>query len=183
MSRTPPSPTALRVAELPQNAQTPFSLRPDAEALREIALELGLTSVRKLSFQGTLTALGRTDWQLDARLGATVIQPCVVTLEPVTTRIDADITRLFIKDYVEPDEPEAEMPEDDRSEPLTPWIDPAVVMIEALALEVPEYPRADGAELGELIYTKPGDTPMTDADARPFAGLADLRQALKDDKD
>jgi uncharacterized metal-binding protein YceD (DUF177 family) len=168
----------LRVAELPQNAKTPFSLRPDAAALRQIAEDLGLGSVRKLSFEGTLTALDRTDWQLDARLGATVVQPCVVTLEPVLTRIDADITRLFVKDYVEPDEPEAEMPEDDRSELLTAWIDPTAVMIEALALEAPEYPRAPGAELGEVIYTKPGDAPMTDADARPFAGLASLRDKL-----
>jgi uncharacterized metal-binding protein YceD (DUF177 family) len=183
MSLTPPTSTALRVAELPQNTETPFSLRPDANTLRQIADELGLTSLKKLAFEGKLTALGKTDWQLDARLGATVVQPCVVTLEPVMTRIDTNITRLFIKDYSEPDEPEAEMPEDDRSEPLTPWIDPAVVMIEALALEVPEYPRAADAELGKAVYTKPGEAPMTDEDARPFAGLADLRKNLEDGKE
>jgi len=183
MSRTPPSPSALRVAELSQNASTPFSLRPDAESLKVIAQELGLTSVRKLAFEGTITALGNTDWQMDARLGATVVQPCVVTLEPVQTRIDAKITRLFMKDYVEPDEPEAEMPEDDESEPLGQWIDPAAVMVEALALEIPEYPRANGAELGQVVYTKPGEIAMTDEDARPFAGLAGLRQKLEDDED
>jgi uncharacterized metal-binding protein YceD (DUF177 family) len=183
MSRTPPSPTALRVAELPQNVDTPFSLRPDANHLRQIADELGLSSLRKLSFEGKLTALGSTDWHLNARLGATVVQPCVVTLVPVLTRIDTDITRLFVKDYVEPEEPEAEMPEDDRTEPLGAWIDAVVVMIEALALEVPEYPRADGAELGQVVYTKPGNSPMTDEDARPFAGLANLRQKLEDDKE
>lgn len=183
MSRTPPTPTALRVADLPQNADTPFSLRPDAATLRQIAEELGLTSLKKLAFEGKLTALGKNDWQLDARLGATVVQPCVVTLEPVTTRIDADINRLFIKDYSEPDEPEAEMPEDDRSEPLTPWIDPAAVMVEALALEVPEYPRSGDAALGQVVYTKPGQAPMTDEDARPFAGLADLRRNLEDGKE
>ena len=164
MSRTPPSPTALRVAELSQNAQTPFSLRPDADSLRMIAEELG-----------------RSDWELEARLGATVVQPCVVTLEPVQTRIDVDVTRLFVQDYEEPEEAEVEMPEDDRTEPLGAWIDPAAIMIEALALEIPEYPRADGAELGQAVYTKPGDTPMTDEDARPFAGLAGLKNQLKDD--
>jgi uncharacterized metal-binding protein YceD (DUF177 family) len=183
MSRTPPTSTALRVADLPQNADTPFSLRPDADTLRQIADELGLTTLRKLSFEGKLTALGKTDWKLDARLGATVVQPCVVTLEPVTTRIDTNLTRLFVKDYIEPDEPEAEMPEDDRSERLTAWIDPAAVMVEALALEVPEYPRADGAELGQAVYAEPGVAPMTDEDARPFAGLAQLREKLEDPKE
>ncbi|WP_176249196.1 DUF177 domain-containing protein [Sulfitobacter sp. HGT1] len=183
MSRTPPTSTALRVADLPQNADTPFSLRPDADRLRQIADELGLTTLRKLSFEGKLTALGKTDWRLEGRLGATVVQPCVVTLEPVMTRIDANITRLFVKDYIEPEEPEAEMPEDDASERLGTWIDPAVVMIEALALEVPEYPRAADAELGQAVYTEPGAAPMTDEDARPFAGLAQLREKLEDPKD
>ena len=180
MSRTPPSPTALRVAELSQNAQTPFSLRPDADSLRKIAEELDLSALRKLSFEGRLKALGRSDWQLESRLGATVVQPCVVTLEPVQTRIDVDVTRLFVQDYEEPEETEVEMAEDDRTEPLGAWIDPAVVMIEALALEIPEYPRADGAELGQAVYTKPGEAPMTDEDARPFAGLANLKDQLKD---
>ncbi|MBQ0715694.1 MAG: DUF177 domain-containing protein [Sulfitobacter litoralis] len=180
MSRTPPSPTALRVAELSQNAQTPFSLRPDADSLRKIAEELDLSALRKLSFEGRLKALGRSDWQLEARLGATVVQPCVVTLEPVQTRIDVDVTRLFVQDYEEPEETEVEMAEDDCTEPLGAWIDPAVVMIEALALEIPEYPRADGAELGQAVYTKPGEAPMTDEDARPFAGLANLKDQLKD---
>lgn len=180
MSRTPPSPTALRVAELSQNAQTPFSLRPDADSLRKIAEELDLSALRKLSFEGRLKALGRSDWQLEARLGATVVQPCVVTLEPVQTRIDVNVTRLFVQDYEEPEETEVEMAEDDRTEPLGAWIDPAVVMIEALALEIPEYPRADGAELGQAVYTKPGEAPMTDEDARPFAGLANLKDQLKD---
>ena len=180
MSRTPPSATALRVAELSQNAQTPFSLRPDADSLRKIAEELDLSALRKLSFEGRIKALGRSDWQLEARLGATVVQPCVVTLEPVQTRIDVDVTRLFVQDYEEPEETEVEMAEDDRTEPLGAWIDPAVVMIEALALEIPEYPRADGAELGQAVYTKPGEAPMTDEDARPFAGLANLKDQLKD---
>ncbi|NOR31589.1 MAG: DUF177 domain-containing protein [Sulfitobacter sp.] len=173
----------MRVADLPQNADTPFSLRPDADTMRQIADELGLTTLRKLSFEGKLTATGKSDWRLDARLGATVVQPCVVTLEPVTTRIDANITRFFIKDYQEPEEPEAEMPDDDRSEPLTSWVDPAAVMIEALALEAPEYPRADGAELGQAVYAEPGVAPMTDEDARPFAGLAQLREKLEDPKE
>ena len=70
------------------------------------------------------------------------------------------------------------MTEDDTIERLGAWIDPAVVMIEALTLAVPDYPRKDDVTLGEAVYTKPGDAPMTEADARPFAGLAGLRDKL-----
>ena len=80
--------TSLRVADLPQNAPTSFDLRPAAAALDEIRQDLGLLGLRKLSFSGDVQARGKRDWVLNGKLGATVIQPCVVTLEPVTTRID-----------------------------------------------------------------------------------------------
>tara|TARA_R110002094_G_scaffold133924_1_gene126315 strand:- start:1740 stop:2291 length:552 start_codon:yes stop_codon:yes gene_type:complete len=179
MSRTPPSPTALRVADLSQNVENAFALRPDAETAKNLAQILELSALRKLSFVGRIVSMGKTDWQIEARLGATVVQPCVVTLEPVTTRIDTNVVRRFIHDFSDPDEPEAEMPDDETSEPLGQWIDPAIVMQEALALAVPDYPRKDDAELGQLVYTKPGEAPMTDEDARPFAGLANLKDQLK----
>lgn len=179
MSPKSPSDTAIRVTDLSQSAENGFSLRPDKDALEQIAAALDLSALRKLSFEGQISPLGRSDWQLTGRLGATVVQPCVVTLAPVTTRIDSDVTRQFVTDYVVPDEPEAEMPEDDTTEPLDQWIDPAAVMREALALMLPDYPRADDAELGQSVYTEPGQTPMTDDDAKPFAGLADLKAKLK----
>ena len=179
MAHLPPSDTALRVAELSQTAENSFSLRPDGEELKVIADELGFSSLRKLSFSGRIKPLAGSDWTLEGRLGATVVQPCVVTLEPVMTRIDVDVTRNFISTFAYPDEPEVEMPDDDTSEPLGSWIDPGVVMREALALAAPDYPRKDDAELGQLVYTKPGEAPMTDEDARPFAGLADLKSKLE----
>ena len=181
MLRTPPSSTALRAAELSQNTDNAFDLRPDAETTRALAEALELSALRKLSFVGRIVSMGKTDWQLEGRLGATVVQPCVVTLEPVTTRIDTNVLRRFVHEYSDPDEPEAEVPEDETSEPLGQWIDPAVVMHEALALALPDYPRKDAAELGQMVYTKPGEAPMTDEDARPFAGLADLKNQLKKD--
>lgn len=181
MAQTPPSPTALRVAELSQSGTTTFALRPDAQALETLARTLDLQALRKLSFEGTLAPEGDSDWILRARLGATVVQPCIVTLEPVTTRIDTDVVRRFQRDYALPEEAEVEMPEDDTTEPLGAWIDPAAVMEEALALNVPEYPRKDEASLGQMVYTKPGEAPMTDEDARPFAGLEALRNKLEKD--
>ena len=174
----PPSPTALRVADLPQNTETRFGLRPDAGALDEIARELGLLKLRKLSFEGTVTAEGRADWRLQGKLGATVTQPCGITLEPVTTRIDVPVTRLYQRDYREPEATEAEIPEDDGIEPLSQWIDPGAVMLEALDLNLPLYPRLPDAELGEMVVTEPGVEPMREEDAKPFAGLASLKDRL-----
>lgn len=178
MKQQPPSPIAFRVSELAQNAVSPFSIRPDARELKIIAAQLDLLGLRKLSFTGEISAQGRADWRLDAKLGATVIQPCAVTLEPVTTRIDVPVTRVFVREHHEADAPEIEMPEDDTVEPLGVWIDPEAVMTEALDLNLPMYPRADGAELGKMTVTEPGIAPMQDEDARPFAGLAALKDQL-----
>ena len=70
------------------------------------------------------------------------------------------------------------MPEDDTRDPLPEVIDVATVALEALALALPLYPRAPGAELGEAVYTAPGATPLRDEDLRPFAGLAALKSRL-----
>lgn len=176
---------ALRVAKLSTQSPTEFNLRPGAEELAAITEELGLSGLRKLSFSGTVRADGPRDWRLDGQLGATVTQPCAVTLAPVTTRIDALVTRRYLADPspIEPDSEEAEMPEDDTAEPLRSVIDPGAVMIEALSLELPMHPRAPGVELGETVHTEPGATPMRDEDTRPFAGLADLIAEKPADKD
>ena len=169
----------LRVARLSRSAPTPFELRPELDVLRLLAGLLDVSHLRKLSFAGQIAAMPGGGWELTAHLGATLVQPCGVTLVPVTTRIDEPVARRFLPDYAPLPDAEAEMPEDVDAEPLGPVIDPAAVMVEALALAVPAFPRAPGADLGEALFAAPGVQPMTDADAHPMAGLARLRDRLK----
>lgn len=177
----PANPALIRVADLKPASGLDFALEPDAEARASLAAEIGADALRKLRFSGRIEAEGRRDWRLTGRLGATVVQPCVVTLEPVTTRIDTDVRRLYLADYAEPDESEAEMPEDETIEALPAEIDLDAVMAEALVLALPLYPRAPGAATGEAVFTEPGKQPMRDEDTRPFAGLAQLRDKLARD--
>jgi len=71
------------------------------------------------------------------------------------------------------------MLEDDSLEPLGREIDLWRVMSEALALALPDYPRAEGAELGTLKVTEPGKEAMGEDDLKPFAGLAGLKSKLE----
>jgi uncharacterized metal-binding protein YceD (DUF177 family) len=107
-----------------------------------------------------------------------VVQPCVVTLAPVTTRIEEDVERRFLADPPPMPEGEVEMPGDESAEPLPDVIDLGAVLAEALALALPDYPRAEGAALEEAQFAAPGTRPMSDDDAKPFAGLAGLRDDL-----
>ena len=174
--------TAYRVTELSHNTPTAFLLRPDRAQMEAIAEELGLLDLRKLSFAGELRSEGRRDWRLEAELGATVVQPCVVSLEPVTTRLDVPISRLFVADM--PDVPaseEMEMPEDATQEPLGPVIDLNTVLIEALTLALPDYPRHEDAALEQTEFTPPGAAPIEEPERKPFAALAGLKRKLDGD--
>ncbi|MCG6883391.1 MAG: DUF177 domain-containing protein [Silicimonas sp.] len=162
-------------------AATSFALTPGADERAAVADRLGIHGVRKLTFRGEVVPAGARDLKLEGVLGATVVQSCVVTGDPVTTRIDEPVTRLFSPDYQEPEGDEVEMPDDDALEPLTAEIELARIMEEALALALPPWPRSAGAEPVDITVTEPGSTPVTDEDTKPFAGLKNLRDKLSGD--
>ncbi|GGL74443.1 YceD family protein [Wenxinia marina] len=166
-----------------QRAPIDVSLEPDAAGRAAVADALGIRGVRKLRFAGRLDPEGRRDWRLEATLGATVVQDCVVTLEPVVTRIDDPVTRRYLESWQEPTGEEVEMPDDDEAGPLPASLDLAEVMIEALALALPLYPRAEGVEEVDLTVTEPGAAPIESEEAKPFAGLQALRDRIGGDDD
>ena len=172
------SETMLSLSRLGRAAPKPFEVEPDAEGRAAMAELLDVQSVRKARLTGSLIPEGKADWRMEAVLGATAVQTCVVTLEPVTTRIDMPLTRSYRAEMPDPTGEEMEMPEDDTIEPLPDSLDLTAVLTEALALALPDYPRAEGVELGEAVFASPGISPMTDEDAKPLAGLAALRDQL-----
>ncbi|WGW02758.1 YceD family protein [Tropicibacter oceani] len=185
MSKPSPKSPRLRVSELRTSGETAFLLEPDAAQNRALAAEIGADSLRKTRFEGKVSPKGRRGWLLRGQLGATAVQPCSITLDPVTTRIDTPVVRHFVPaDQLETyDEAgaETEMPEDDTLEPLGDVIDLEAVLAEALSLALPSYPRKEGADLGEAVFTEDGAAPLRDEDVKPFAGLAALRDKLQGD--
>lgn len=173
----------IRMSDLTNRADTSFSLMPDAATRSAVAQALGIEKVKKLTFTGEIAPIGQTDWLLTAKLGATIVQNCVISLVPVTTRIDDDITRTYKKDVPEVSSVEIEMDADDTVEELPKNIDLGEIMVEALSLSLPTYPRAPGIALGEAIYSQSDTAPMSDEAARPFAGLGSLREALENKDD
>lgn len=175
--------TKLTVSRLKQSQSYTFSLRLSAEQAAEMAGELDVTRLRKTTLIGSLSPIGAADWLLEAKLGATVEQPCVVTLDPVSTRIDEPVLRRFTPDMPEPEDgledEEVEMTTDENLEPLGHDISLIHVLREALALALPPYPRKDDAALDATVFAEPGTAPLTDEDTKPFAGLAALKDKLE----
>ncbi len=173
--------TSYYVAKLSPHKPIAFNLAPDSDKCASIAQTLGLIGLKKLRFTGLLKARGKSDWTLEAQLGATVVQSCIVTLKPVTTRIDQSVTRRYVAKM--PDQASTndgfEMPEDDTLEQLGEVIDIESIMVESLALALPDYPRSEDGALEQSNFAEPGVAPMTDEDTRPFAGLSALKAKLE----
>lgn len=174
MSTPDPRPTRLpwthplRPSELASRKPTRFNLTPDTETRTRIAEWAGIDALDALTMKGTLTPSGRYDWTLEADFDAVVVQPCIITLAPVTTALSEPVLRRYVADLPEPEATEIEIPEDDSVERLPNVIDLAAVALETLELALPQYPRAEGAEL-----PAPDESPTPDT-RRPFAGLGKL---------
>ena len=164
--------------------KTSFLLTPDTDARAQMATELGFSAIRKLRFDGSLQPDGQKDWVLSGTLGATIVQPCSITLEPVITRIDTSVSRSYRAAFSDPENAgEFEIPEDETIEPLPKSLDLNVLLAEALSLAAPDFLKADGVQLETSNFTAPGAVPMTDEDARPFAGLEALKNKLAGNDD
>lgn len=157
----------------------------EPDELRALAERLGLLSVDRLVCEAKLRHLP-DESRARARVNFTadVIQSCVVTLEPIATRIED----TFERDYVMPKEPQDEVSAgagltmrevvvalEDPDEP-EPWtgedIDLGVAVAEQLALALNPYPRKPGAVFAG--YQEDGG-----AREHPFAALARLRNGSR----
>ena len=163
-----------RVAAIAGRAATHVRFVPDAAARAAIAGLLDLLDLPQLGFDGEIVPSGKRDMVLKGRLKAVIVQACGITLDPVRTRLDERVERHYLADFVESEAEETEIPDDDTVEALPEVIDAAAVVIEALALALPLYPRAPGVELGRVAVAPPGAAPLKEADLKPFAGLGKL---------
>jgi len=180
-TENPPFARPIEVERLRGNAAFRFDESPteaEAEAIRK---SLGLRGLRKMRFQGEISPLGKRGWLVSGILGASITQECVVSLEPVKTRVEAPVSLRFLPESdIEYDTPE-DVLEDD-VEALGAEIDLGHVAVEALLLTMPDYPRADSVQLLQTRAAPAGAAQMEAQDTKPFAGLEALRGKLAGDE-
>jgi uncharacterized metal-binding protein YceD (DUF177 family) len=133
---------------------------------------VGLLALDRLEAQVRLSRLAGGFLRLAAELSADVTQACVVTLEPVRSRIEEEFTLLYSNG---PEEKAGEVVlsgSDEVVEPLSEGsLDIGEAVAQQLSLALDPFPRAPGAEL-------PGEAaPEAPERVSPFAALAALRTA------
>jgi len=176
-SSTPPG--ILMTEAVPANRPLGVSLVLDDDELEQLAQDIGASRITKFRFEGNLEYVSATELLLRAEVGATVTQPCVVSLAPVRTRVDEEVTRKFGSLEL-PEQAEYQLLEDEDVDidPLGDTIDLLAVARETLILALPAYPRASGADLSMTTAGPPGSEPLDEAAMRPFAALAALKNKL-----
>ena len=171
----------LELRHLVQNRGVNFNLNFSEALILSVTQQYKLIKLQKPSFFGTILPLAQGDWVLSGMLGASIEQPCSITLLPVRTRIDAEVTRNFRKSLLPLSKTGSDTGSttDDNDEQLYPIIDIFCIFCEALSLELPDYPRTENVVATIVNYGPPGIVPLTDDAAKPFAVLAGLKGKIK----
>ena len=173
-----PSRDQIETASLDLKEPNLFLFVPRRGAAVAMAADIGAIEIKKLRFEGVVVSTGTSTWQLAGQLGATVIQECVVSLAPVKTRLDVDVVRNFTTEKtVGTASPYAPVPEFD-IEFVARSIDLAAVAREALLLELPIYPKIEGAEAKLSSFSGGAELDFNEDGRRPFASLSELRNRL-----
>jgi hypothetical protein len=171
---TPPWSVPVVAAEVPDTGRS-LELVPDEAQRKAIAAGAGLLELPRLEVIFDLTRHGADGLQVAGHVSATVIQRCVVTLEPVENKIEEDVDLLF-------QPPQAEVPIApagdtrhqgvDAAEPPEVLhggvVDLGAIAVEFLMLALDPYPRKPGA-----VFEAP---PAGDPASHPFAALAALKK-------
>lgn len=171
----------VEVATLSRAIETSFDLQPDRAMLDRIAAYLGLESLASLRFKGEILPRKKENWRVEARLTAALEQACVISLAPIAEKIDEPVVRDLVPLHQAPaqDALEIQLDAEDGPDTFADHIDLAAIALEELALALDPYPKAPDAELEAQGFAGPGVDPLTDADLKPFAKLADLKEKLK----
>ena len=171
----------LELRHLVQNQGVNFNLDFSEALIFSVVQQHELIKLQKASFLGTISPLDHGDWVLSGRLGASIEQPCGLTLLPVRTRIDTQVTRNFRKSLLPLSKTvlDTDSTIDDNDEQLHQIIDIFYIFCEALSLELPDYPRTENVAAKIIDYGPPGTVALTDHTAKPFAVLAGLKDKIK----
>lgn len=170
----------IRIDRLPAGGRD-LKVSLDEPTRAALAEALGLSAVE--SFEASLVIVPlRGGIRAQGRLVARIVQPSVVTFEPVAQDIDETIDRVFLP------EPAAHKPTpgsevfvdiDDEDFPDHidgPEVDLSALLTETLALAIDPYPRQPGESLESLGLDTGAE------ETGPFATLAKLKKSTDVDQ-
>lgn len=171
-----------RPVDLERIGTAPYEVAIGANEAERAALtvRLGLIALPRLEARLILRRSGPdARLRLEGHMEAEAVQACVVSLEPVASRLTEDFVQVYDLAPMDEADEEGEVsvapgPEDEDPEPLGPdGLDLGEAVTQQLALSLDPYPRAPGAALPEDL-TGPGEAQAHRES--PFAALKTLKE-------
>jgi uncharacterized metal-binding protein YceD (DUF177 family) len=152
-----------------------------AEELIAVAGLLGVTTCERFAVTYTIHGISDGTFRLTGRLRARVVQPCVITLEPVSQDIDEPLSVDYwpADQMPAPDKGEIDLADDDSDiQPMDEGrMDVGLVAFDVVAAAVDLYPRVPGAT---FEWEDPKAAAETSGKVNPFAVLAKLKATPTD---
>lgn len=157
-----------------------LTIEADAEELTRLAAFLGILAVHRVTAELEVGPWRSVGVKVEGTVEAALEQECIVTLEPVVTRVEEAVSmRLMPGDDPRSGGGEVDIDPLGRDDPDTfsgRTIDLGAIVVEHIVLGLDPYPRAPGVTFEEAS----GAYPSKDDDDResPFAALGDLKRRL-----
>ncbi len=157
--------TRIEVETLPVKGPYRGTLVMTAAELTALADRFGFTAVASLDVRLEIARVGPDAWDVKGRLQAQIVQPCIVTGDPVPETVDFAIEERYVRAADEDDEIVVGLED---SEPLVDGcIELGEMVAQSLALAANAWPRtADAPD-----EFKAGNV----EEAHPFASLGSLK--------
>jgi uncharacterized metal-binding protein YceD (DUF177 family) len=171
----------VKVGNISANAVT-VKLEAHAGELEGLARLWRVQSVESLTAELQIARWKKDGVRLKGRVKAAITQACVVTLDPVQSRIDEQFEQILVPEgsklarIISTDTAEMVLDPDgpDLPEPFTgDTIDVGVVVAEFAALAIDPYPRKPGIEFSDHLEGDPDDR---NGRPNPFAVLKDWKK-------
>jgi uncharacterized metal-binding protein YceD (DUF177 family) len=162
----------VRVEDIPETGAH-FDLVAPPEVRADVVATAELVALPRLEAVFDAKRRGRGGAQVVGRVSADVGQTCVVSLEPMESRIDEPVDVIFVPPSAAASESLEEVVSphgDDPPEMLYDGkLDLGALALEFLLLAIDPYPRKPDA-----VFAAPPTTDGDDASSHPFAALAAL---------
>lgn len=170
----------VKVGHISANPVT-VTISADQRELKDLATQWGVQEVRGFEAGVELSRWKRDGVRLKGRVAALVVQPCVVTLDPVEQQIEEDFEAVFLPEnsrlakrivdgngemFLDPEGPD--LPDTFVGDS----IDVGAAAAEFAALAIDPYPRKPGLDYADRIETDPDQ----DKKPSPFAVLQGLKR-------
>ena len=177
---SPPFSYLVKVGHVSANPVT-VKVSADDRERHGLASLWSVLEVRELKAELQIARWKRDGLRIKGKVNATIVQACVVTLDPVISDIEEELDQLFVPEdsklakrvldpngemVLDPDGPD--LPETFVGD----TIDAGDIVAEFAALAIDPYPRKHGAEFKDHIES----TDDTDKKPSPFAVLKDWKK-------